>query len=399
MRQQSGMNHIDIKNRNRGLVLQYIVSGGQLSRIDIAKRIGLTKMTVTNIVNELIRDGIIEERETAETPFVGRNPILLDVTADAPCVIGLYIARGHVSVIVTDFKLRLRYHKRTLLQEETADTLMDKLYDLTDGALRFIKGKTPHAVPLGIGAASIGPLDAASGVILNPTNFFGIRDLPVADRLASRYGLPVVLENDMNAAALAEKLYGEARPYDNFIYMGITNGIGSGIITNGRLYQGTSGFVGEIGHMSIRYDGLLCDCGNRGCLELYANMPVIVRRLREVTGEEGLTPRDFERLSGRDDCNAILEDMTDKLSTALVGTVNMLDPECIIIGHEGVFLPDKYIGRIQKQLQSRILSAGHRSIRVIKSSFGEQAPLNGSACLILQKLFEGQIYKEDVQHV
>jgi predicted NBD/HSP70 family sugar kinase len=392
MKERHGINNTHIKNRNRGIVLQYIARDERLSRIDIAKRIGLTKMAVTNIVGELIGDGYVTERDIAENAAVGRNPVILDVADSAPYAIGLYLSRTHVSVMAATIKLQPLYQEELPLEKETGDSLMEKLYCLTERALAHQKINTPRSAPLGIGVAAIGPLDASAGVILKPTNFFGIQNLNVVCLLQSRFGLPVFLENDMNAAALAEKLYGFGKPYANFIYMGIANGIGSGIVSDGKLYQGTSGFVGEIGHMSIKYDGDLCDCGNRGCLELYANSPVILHRLREITGDPTLTPRDFEELSKRGDCGAVLEETADSLTTALVNMVNILDPECVIIGHEGVYLPDRYLNRMEEQVQARILSGGYKSIPVIRSSFGGKAPLSGSVCCVLQKLFEGHIF-------
>ncbi len=263
---------------------------------------------------------------------------------------------------------------------------------LTDDAIKYQYKKNSKVIPIGIGVSAIGPLDSTTGKILKPTNFFGIQNMNVVRLLKSRYGLPVFLENDMDAAALAEKLFGVGRPYANFLYLGITSGIGSGIFSNGKLYRGTSGFVGEIGHMSVNFDGIPCGCGNRGCLEMYINLPIILQRLCEATGRGDISPKEFESLLEIDGCDAVFEDMANKLSAALVNATNMLDPECIIIGHEGVYLPDKYINYLQEHIGTRILSSGYKTLAVLKSSFGEHAPLFGSACSVLQKLFEGYLF-------
>ena len=392
MRERLGINNTHLKNRNRGLALQMIATEFPLSRIDISRRTGLTKMAVTNIVNEMIDEGFVVEKETAETFTVGRNPVILDISDTSPYAIGLYISRSQVSVIATNLKLNLCYQESTDLMNETSETLIEKLYTLTDRAIAYQKQNNPYTYPLGIGISAIGPLDSAKGYILNPRQFFNIHDLPIVSLIQNRYNIPVFLENDMNAAALAEKLFGSGKPYSNFIYMGITNGIGSGIITDGKLYQGTSGFVGEIGHISIKYDGELCDCGSRGCLELYANMPVILQKLREITQDYSILPQDFERLSKLDNCRKILDDMTDKLSIALTNAVNLFDPECIIIGHEGYYLPNKYLIKMQEYIQTHILSSGYKVIPVVASSFRDKAALYGSACTVLQKLFEGHVF-------
>lgn len=386
VRQRQGFNNAYLKNRNRGLVLQAIACGERASRIDIARRIGLTKMTVTNIVGEWIAEGVVAEREAAENAAVGRNPVLLDLGDKAPLALGLYISRSAAAVILADLKLEVVYRQEEPLADETARSLAEKLFRLADGALKW-KAEWMPEVPLpGIGVSAIGPMDAVSGVILHPTEFFGIREFPVAELLTGRYRLPVFLNNDMNAAALAEQLYGRGRRYDNFFYLGITNGIGSGIVSGGRLYQDSSGFVGEIGHMSIDYNGPVCSCGNRGCLEVYANMPVIRRRLRAACPD--MSPEEAEVCeAGRE----VLSDVADKLSIALTNAVNLLDPQLVLVGHEGARLPGWCLQRIQDAVNNRILAAGSKRIVVLRSAFGEDAPLLGSACCVWQALFAGRL--------
>lgn len=386
MKQRQGINHADLKSRNRGLVLQAIACGERASRIDIARRIGLTKMTVTNIVAEWMAEGVVEERETAGNAAVGRNPVRLDLAPGAPRGLGVYLSRRAVTVIVADLKLDVAYRQSLALSDETAASLTDKLGRLADGALAWKKARLPDAPLAGIGVSAIGPMDAKEGVLLHPTEFFGIRQFPVASFLRERYGLPVIVNNDMNAAALAEKLYGRGRRFDNFLYLGISNGIGSGIVSGGRLYQDNSGFVGEIGHMSIDYNGPLCSCGNRGCLEVYANMPVIRQRLREACPDR--TPLDAEESeAGRE----VLADVSDKLAIALVNVGNLLDPQCVLIGHEGARLPGWCLQRIQDTVNARLLAAGSKHILVLRSTFGEDAPLLGSVCCIWQELFAGHL--------
>lgn len=293
MKQRQGFNNTHLRNRNRGLVLQAVACGDALSRIEIARRIGLTKMTVSNIVAEWIAEGVLAEKEVAETAAVGRNPVILEVREDAPRAVGLYLSRGAASVIVSTLTLEVTWRKSLPLAGESTETLLEKIFQLIDGALAHLGAASLPVRCMGIGVSAIGPLDAASGTILRPTDFFGIRQLPLAGLLGERYGLPVVVNNDMNASALAEKLYGTGRAFDNFLYLGVTNGIGGGILSGGRLYQDNSGFVGEIGHMSIDFNGPLCSCGRRGCLEAYATMPLLLDRLQAALGR-AVTSADLE---------------------------------------------------------------------------------------------------------
>ena len=384
MAERRGINNTHLKSRNRGLTLQLIAAGQPLSRADITRRIGLTKMTVTNIVAELIADGFVEEKSLAPSSSVGRHAVLLDIAAHAPKAVGVYLSREEVTVILTDLKLQVLFSHSLPLLEETPETLGRKLLTLVYEALH----QTNDPV-LGIGVASIGPLDKKERLLLNPTNFFGIRQFPIAALLEEGFHLPVSLQNDMNAAALAEKLYGLGRPLDTFLYLGIANGIGSGIISGGRLYRDSNGFSGEIGHTCLNFDGPLCSCGNRGCLETYISMPVILDRLREASGQN-VFPDDFEQLMETPACDAVFRDVTEKLAIALTGAVNLLDPQCVIIGHEGAMLPELYIRLLEDQLNRRILAAGHEHVLVSKSIFGSRAPLLGSVCGLYDDLFSGR---------
>lgn len=382
---RQGINSAHLKSRNRGLVLQQIASGS-ISRAAIARQIGLTKMTVTNLVGELIEAGVVQEKAAAGGTAVGRSPVPLAVAPHAPKVAGLYIARETAGMILTDLQLRVLASRTVPLAEETADTLRGKLFRLTDEALRAAGGD-PVA---GIGVSAIGPLDPHNGVLLRPTAFFGITDFPVAALLAERYALPVRVLNDMNAAALAEKLFGAGRELDNFLYVGISNGIGAGIISGGRLYRDTSGYAGEIGHMCINFDGPVCTCGSRGCLETYANMPVLLARLRQAVGKP-VSTADFAALEGDPACAAVFRDTADKLAAALVNAANLFDPQCIFLGHEAVFLPQSCLARIAVLLERRTLAAGYQKIPLRLSAFREKAPLLGSAAAILSEIFSGQL--------
>ena len=383
MGEHHGMNHLTLRNRNRGLVLSLIATSGELSRPDLVRLTGLTKMTITNIVSELMEQNLVEERRS-EAATVGRSAALLDIAAGAPKAVGLYLSRESLSVILTDLRLRVLFYRSVPLAEETPESLGDKLCALAGEAV----GQTDGPL-LGIGISSIGPLDRDGRRLLSPPNFFDIGDFPLAERLEEQYALPVLVQNDMDAAALAEKLYGRGRWLDNFLYLGIANGIGAGIVIDGRLYTGSRGFSGEIGHLSIDLNGPLCSCGNRGCLETYVNMPVIRQRLAAAAKRDRVEPADLEALYTDPACAAVFDDVADKLAVALTGAVNLLDPRCILIGHDGTWLPDGCLTRLENAVNRHILAGATRAVTVRRSAFGSRAPLLGSVCPLCRELFSG----------
>lgn len=386
MEYQQGINNNELKRKNRGLVLQLICCGRILSRVDVAKKSGLTKMTVTNIVNQFIQDHYLVERKAIATSSAGRNPIRLDIAPTAPKVVGVYISRNALTVIVTDLKLRKLYADRLPLKEETRFTLTVKLFRLLDRAVKQYKS---HRI-LGIGIAAIGPLDCANGILLNPNHFFGITNYPVAELLNRHYRIPVILNNDTNAAALAEKMFGEVRNLQNFIYLGLDNGVGAGIISNGQLYQNRSGLAGEIGHISVDYKGERCSCGSRGCLETLVNIPVILKNM-EALLKRPVTADLIPLFGDEEPCFPYFKKILHILSAALTGVVNLLDPECIVIGHQGVYFPDEFLELMEEEINRHILAKGYTHVRVVKSSFETDAPLYGSVCCVLNQVFCGEL--------
>lgn len=383
-----GINSLWQKQKNHGLVLKIIATGESVSRTEISERIGLTKMAVTNIVSELIEQGYIVESEKLNNSSAGRRRVVLDISPCAPLVIGVYISRMRVSAVVTDLRLRVQAKFMRELAGESRQTLTDKLYAVLDDAVTAAGG-TKRV--LGIGVSSIGPVDSTENRILDPRGFFGISNYSFGRLIGERYGLGVVSNNDMNAAAIAESLFGAGRGYTDFIYMGLTAGVGAGIVTQGQLFQNNSSFAGELGHVQADSAGEPCECGMRGCLEQYASMSVVLDKLREASGDGTLDFCDVGRCLSDPACRAVFDRLTDKLSPVLTSVTNLLNPQCIIVGHEGFYLPVEYLERIEGFVNSHILASKHARVRVIHSAFGEDAPLLGGACCQLRELFDGRL--------
>lgn len=380
MKKNAGLNSKSLKELNRGLILKLIITGKSPSRIELSRATGLTKMTLSNIIAEFIAQKYVCQKEIEPNSSAGRNPIILDITPDAPKIIGVQIGRDEVSAVLCDLKLKIINKSSISLSDETAQSLADKLFDVVS--------HVECNNVIGIGVSAIGPLEIKSGVILNPTNFFGITDFYVTSLLNEKYNLPVFLNNDMKCAALCEKIFGNGKEFSDFLYVGLSNGVGSGIITADKLYQ-QGGFSGELGHVSIDYNGAECSCGNKGCLEVYTSIPVVTARLRKATGLS-LSFREFCELD-TDQVRLIFEDITQKLAYVLIGQVNMLNPKAIIIGHDGASIPKRYLKQLQQSVNEHKLSKQHGCVVVMAAKFGELAPLYGSACSVLNRVFSGEL--------
>ena len=234
-----------------------------------------------------------------------------------PLALGIDIGGTKVALALGDEEGRvIARHRRPT--EPSGDPNAD-VARLVDDARRLLAESGVGAGELACaGVSAPSPIDAERGLILSPPNLPGWRDVPVAGPLADALGVPVHLENDANAAALAEWRFGAARGARNAVYLTMSTGIGAGLILDGRLYRGHANAAGEIGHAPVAWDGEPCSCGKRGCLEAYAGGAAWTRRLRALTpassavaefagGVEHATPEHVVAAAQRGDAFACAE--------------------------------------------------------------------------------------------
>jgi predicted NBD/HSP70 family sugar kinase len=386
---RKGINNSNLKQENRGLVLKMIVTGECCTRIELAKKTGLSKMSVTNIVCEFIDQGIISEEKAEKVCGQGRNPILLAVTDKAPKIIGLDIHRSKCAAVLSDLKLNVLRRAECDLSQEKSTHFYDIIFQLIDDVMEH----ADRTDIIGIGAGCSGPVDIKKGMILNSPDFYGLRDLEITKTLSRRYQLPVYMDSQYNCAALAERYFGAGRHFRDFVFLGIMKGIGSGIIADEKILRSSNGFTSEIGHMSIDWNGKRCVCGSRGCLESYTGTEVLRERMIAATGKN-LSFQEFCRLSQEGNepaIDRIFEDMVEKLACGLTSVVNMLNPEAVIIGHDGYFIPDRYLEKMEKIVNQKKLSGEYRHVAILKPYFKNESHILGCACTVLNRVFTGKM--------
>lgn len=384
MEKRKGFNNDDLKKRNRGLLLKLIATGEGNTRIALAKKSGLTKMSVTNVVEEFLKKDLVAEGAEEYQEVQGRNPVILEISPKAPRIIGVLINRESCQAVLCDLKLSVLKEKTVRLHRDAEEKFLPCIFELVDEMM------SGEGNVRGIGIASIGPLDVERGILLNPPRFYGIKNIPLKELLEVRYGLPVYLDHQYNSAARAEKLFGYGKNLDSFLFVGITNGIGAGIYVDGKILKSASGLGSELGHMSIDYQGIRCECGNRGCVENYASVNVICEKVGAALGRKA----DFAECCAlyRDpEVDRIISDAVDRLCVCLVSVVNLVNPEVIFLGHESVKLPDRYLERIEQNVNQYKLSTGYGQIPVHRASFGEEQQLIGAACNVLDRVFDGKM--------
>ncbi len=379
-----GTKRIDVKKHNRGQILKLIATGTCNNRVELVAHMGMTKMAISNMVTELSDKGLLREGGVDLIDGVGRNPISLRIPGNAPKTIGILIQRDRCEAVLCDFCLNVLHRKTVKLDQPEKKKLIAIIYSLVEAMLAYEKNI------LGIGISSIGPIDFDRGLILNPPYFFGIHDIPVAGLLEDRYSLPVFMDHDNQSAALAELLYGNGKNRDSFMLLGMARGVGCGIVKNSMLYVDSRKLAPEIGHVSIDYKGKRCICGNCGCLELYVNTNEIQGRLRKAV-ELPLSFEEFCDMKEDDRISEIFEDVTEKLASALVSTINLLNLDLILLGYDGVHLPEKYVKRLDDRINEYKFAKDRSRTQVKKAYFREDSQLLGAVCNVLSNVYEGKL--------
>lgn len=392
-----GANQSTIRYSNRGLVFDVLNTLGKCSRTQIARITGLTKTSITNITTEMIDEGMICEGELQGTG-VGRKQIMLEISPDSPCALGVSINRDAVFVSLVNLKGVIRFEKRLpLTAEETAESFLGKVFEGCDAAIEA----NGHRQIIGIGVASIGPLDLTLGMILSPPNFRSIKNIAIVSALRERYGMAVYLDNDMNAGAIVEKLFGYGKKRTNFIYVGVSRGIGAGIVLDRKLYTGSNGLAGEIGHIVIDHKGRRCPCGSRGCLEMYASVSAIEEEARtrvqngmgSMLASSPVTWEEIVSAAKAGDALAcdLISEMVDYLAAGLVSVCNMHAPELILLGHEIAIAGDMVVLPLKAKVNSMTFAKDIAQVDIKVSRYGAESYKLSGAAVLINRFVNGEI--------
>ncbi len=374
--------HRQTRQYNRRLVLRTLYDYGPISRADVARQTGLTRTTVSDVVGELIADGMA--REVGRGPSSGgKAPILVSVVDDARHVIGLDL--GESVFVGARVNLRGEVRRSVELPVDGRDgaEALELVYRLVD---LLLDGSEDSL--LGIGVGTPGVIDSRTGIIRWAVNL-DWQDLPLGRLLEERYAVPVNIANDSQAAALAEYAFGaDATRRRNLVAIKVGRGIGAGIVLDGALYQGDSFGAGEIGHTVVEDDGAACHCGRFGCLETVASGPAIIAHARSL-GLDAESIDDVARAIAAGDDRALGAARTAGrfLGRAVAGLVGALDIHDIVVHGPVAALGLPWLAAIRDEATRRSLPllADALEIRLARIEANEVV-LGASALLMTREL-------------
>ncbi len=371
-------------------LLDVIRGAGRISRVDLARRTGLTGATVSIVVRKLIDEGMVVEAGRAESTG-GKPAVLLELDPDSRHAIGVHLEQSGITYVISNLGGAVVGRWRHAGAETADPVAVVERISLDLGSLVGSVGIDPESL-VGLGVVSPGPLTTSVGMALTRPAMNAWTAYPLAEELQRATGLPVMLENDATASAVGE-YWSTSRSGSNCfaaLYMGV--GIGSGVMVHGDLYRGASSNTGEVGHICVAIDGPICWCGAQGCVEALAGPEVMVGQAREAglplpgNGQD----KDFAALArlalaGDPTARSIIDTSARYVSVAAQSLANIMDLDRIVLtGPAFAQAGSLYVPEIRKRLDNSFFARTTHPIEVQISLHAAEAAAIGGAALVLQ---------------
>jgi len=375
-----------IRDINRQIVLNYVREREPISRAEIARETNLQRSTISAIVDALTGEGLVEEVGEGESTG-GRRPTLLRLRTKEAIAVGVAITPTSTTVATSDLAGRI-VEQREFLTDPNPDKTLGEVIALVREFSVTNKGSIEA-----VGVSLPGLVDPSTGnAIYIP--YFKWRDIPISKTISAAVGLPVIIDNDANAVALAELWFGRPEVSDarDFIMVLVAEGVGTGIVFDGQVYRGQRGAAGEFGHMVIGTQAPVpCSCGNRDCWEAFSSERAALARYRNLAGEDQASQLSFRAmvdrgLSGEANAKAALGDTALCLGVGISNLVVGFSPEAVVVGGE-IARAWSLVESALKETIEHSVRRGLPSARILPSTLGEDPVLRGALSLVLASKF------------
>ncbi len=391
-----------VKKLNRMRIVNMIKDHEPISRQQIAEQTGLTPSAITGIIRELIEMNFVKEIGLGESSG-GRKPVKLKFNCKAGYVLGIEVTRHETVFAIADLK-----NQPTKVHSVTLDMAVPQTgVPLLVAEIRQLINQEDHRKMhfMAVGIAFPGMFYVNQGIVKRAINLGPEwNDYPLQEILEAELGVPVVIENNAKAAALAEKWFGDGIAYENLAYINMGEGISTGILVEGSILQGARGYAGQIGHMVLDENGPLCNCGNRGCLEAICACPALIRKVKaelpliaktdplvKIWQENGdIRFADIVQAGAVKGSYAheLFKRVGTNIGLVMVNMINLYNPEAIFIGGKMAVAGDLFIDVVKKIVSTRALPEVAKATVISISSLGTDTGAIGACALILKQLLQ-----------
>ncbi len=380
-----------VKLNNKSLVLKTIKDHGPLSRADISQRLGLTKGTVSSLVNELLTDHFCYETGPGESSG-GRRPVMLLFNQTSGYSIGIDLGVNYILGVLTDLNGNIVNEQTIFSETSTFENTTIAIKRIINNLISRAPDSNYGVVGIGIGVPGI--VNKEGEILLAPN--LGWKNVNLQEEIKKEFQLPVIIENEANAGAYGEKCFGAGRLFEDIIYISAGIGIGVGFILNNELYRGRNGFSGEMGHMIIQADGKECSCGSRGCWELYASEKVILsesKLLQPITNDHTLENLVALATSNKD-IAILFEKVGYHLGIGINNIINTFNPEQIIIGNRLAIARDWLEDPLKQVVQSFTLKQHQADLSITFAELSIYSSALGVSAYVTENFLRSDIHSE-----
>jgi len=371
-----------LRQLNQQRIIETLLGSGPSTQAEISRYTGLSTATVSNIVKSMAESGLIS---TSPTTSSGRRALSVRLNGNGAIAAGIDFGRSHVRVVLASLGYRVVAERAIPLPLghkasegiQAASDLLTKL---------MIEAGIQRSSIIGAGVGIPGPIDRRSGTVIQGAILPEWVGIPILERLADTLNFPVYADNDANLGALAQVTWGPHGAVSNLMFLKIGSGIGAGLILNGAPYYGNIGVTGEIGHATISEHGLICRCGNRGCLETVASTAIMIELLSRGAPAPITVDDIVRRALARDAATLrVIDDAGVAVGRAVANVANLINPEVIVVGGPLAELGDALLTPIRRGLLRHAVPVVGESTQLAMSSLGDRAEALGAAALVFQQ--------------
>lgn len=371
----------NISNKKR--ILDLIRREKELTKQDIAKKIGVSIPTVISNVNELLSENLIAETGVADSTG-GRKPVVVSFLPDSRFAFGVDISPEQVRIILTNLDLKIKYEdKFTITNLKNIEIIMEKIKVIVDNIIE--SEKIDKRKILGIGFSLPGTVNEDKFILEVAPNL-GIRNVDFK-KFQNMFDFPMFIENEANTGALAEMNLGIAKEMKDLVYISVGTGIGAGIVIQGSLYKGKNKKAGEFGHMTLVPNGRPCGCGRLGCWEMYASTRALLENFNKASNDNIDDLSVFFKLlsSGDTAAEKVFDKYLEALAVGIQNIVIIFDPHYVIIGGKISEFADDFLDDLKKKVFVENSFYTKNDLKVFSSTFKKNSSILGAALLPIQE--------------
>lgn len=390
-----------VNTMNKATVIELLRKNDRTFKAELSRMTRLSQPTILKIIDELDQKNLITQLGLGQSTG-GKMPDLIGLNCHRHHIVGVDVGSTRILAVIINLQGEIIYSDENAVSAtEGQDVVIAHLIDIIQKTLTI--GRERQCDIIGVGIGMPGLIDQKKGNVVFSPNF-GWENVPLLSRLQQKISLPIRIDNVSRTMACGEKYFGDCGDLENFVCVNIGHGIGAALMVNGELYSGSSFTAGEFGHFSVRQNGRICECGNRGCLQSIASGNAIAKTAREFV-ESGMGNEFLQ--AAHNDINAIdakivfdlaaknnpaaieiVKEVTHYLGISLANLINLLDPDAIVITGGVSKAKDTLIQPLAEEIRNHQMRYAGRSVRVFVSRLGDNCAAIGAAAMIMKEFIE-----------